>query len=116
MSKIIGIHHITLHPGVKLEDFTAFLKRAVPAVEAWPGVRTTILVADRGHYAGQLIHLLEFDDLATRDRYFPADGSPGDALPRLGAMASFIAEWQQYATFADGTNVKWGDFLPLSGF
>lgn len=116
MSKVIGIHHIALHPGVKLEEFQAFLQRATPTVEQWPGVRTTIFIADRGHYTGQLLHLLEFDDLETRNRYFPLEGTPGEALARLTAMAAFIAEWQQYATFADGTNVKWGDFLPLGGF
>lgn len=115
MAKVIGIHHISLRPGVQLADFQAFLQRAAPTVAAWPGVKTTILVADRGHYAGQLLHLLEFDNLETRNRYFPVENVPGEAAQRLGAMADVIAEWQQYATFADG-QIQWGDFVPIGGF
>jgi hypothetical protein len=40
-----------------------------------------------------LLHLLEFDDVAARDCYFPMDSSPGKALPRLTEMVSFSAEW-----------------------
>ncbi len=89
--------------------------RAAPSVEPWPGVTSSILVADRGHYAGQLLHVLEFDDIETLNRYFPVENTPGEAVQRLAAMAGFIAEWQQYATFANG-EIQWGDFVRIGRF
>jgi hypothetical protein len=115
MAKVFGLHHIALRPGVTLAEFEAFLQRALPSIAPWPRVKSHILVADRGHFTGQLLHLLEFDDVETRNRYFPVEGTPGEALQRLATMGNVIAEWQQYATFADGV-VAWSDYVPLGEF
>lgn len=113
MAKVFGIHYISLRRGVQMADFEAFLKRATPLVPPWPGVRHYVGKGDRGDRVGRLILIIEYESVEVRNHYFP-DGAPSPAAQQhLDAMADFIAEWQQYASFPN-ESVLWTDYVVIS--
>jgi hypothetical protein len=48
-----------------------------------PGVKASLLKADRGARAGQYLWMFEFDSVEIRDRYFPGPQSISDELKKL---------------------------------
>lgn len=100
MAKVFGDFHIIVLPGVEIEQFEAFIARAVPTVEPWPGIRSYVLKGERGDRVDRLHYLIDMASEEIRLRYFP-DGKNNsvEGMQRLGDMADFIAEWETLATF-----------------
>ena len=74
MPKVYGIHVVELNEGVTAAAFEQFVvERFLPALpfDRTPGVKASLLRADRGDRMGKYIFLFEFDSAPTRDRYFP---------------------------------------------
>lgn len=98
------------------EAFEQFLARAVPSVSPWPGMKSYVAKGDRGDRAGHYTLIFEFDDVATRNRYFPQPDVLGpEAQQHLAAWMPFVIEWQQYATWA-GSPTVFTDYVVLGEF
>lgn len=116
MAKILSVQHLALRPGVQPEAFEQFLDRAMPALTPWPGMKSYVAKGDRGDRAGHYTLIFEFDDVATRNRYFPqADVLGPEAQQHLAAWLPFVTEWQQYATWA-GSPTVFTDYVVLGEF
>jgi hypothetical protein len=75
MARLLGVHPIELKPGVSVEEFERFLRQEWRPADI-PGVRTSIVKADRGRHAGGHAFVIECDS-AVRDRYWPTPGAGG---------------------------------------
>lgn len=113
MTKVFGVHYITLKTGVKIEQFEEFLQRAAPMVESWPGVRSHVAKGERGDRTGRPMYIVVFDSVEVRDYYLPPNAPFSlDAQERFAAMGDFIVEWEQYATFG-GDPILWTDYAVI---
>lgn len=86
MAKVFGIHVIELSEGTTPEFFEKFvIEQFLPALplSLTPGVKASLLKADRGARADQYLWMFEFDSVETRDKYFPRPQSISDELKRL---------------------------------
>jgi hypothetical protein len=77
------VREIELRPGVDPGEFERFVAEEWYRAWRWRGVRLRVLKGDRGARVGKYLLLMEFDDVATRDRYFPPPGGPSEATRRL---------------------------------
>jgi hypothetical protein len=83
MAKVVAIHEIELHPGVKEEDYERFFtEEFAPAYSAVPGWKITLLKGDRGARAGKYVVTVEIESVETRDRHYPAPDQPSEELQR----------------------------------
>ncbi len=116
MAKVISVQHLVLRPGVQPAAFEEFLVRAVSGVAPWPGMKSYVAKGDRGDLVGQYALIFEFDDVATRNRYFPQPDVLGpEAQQHLEKWLPFVSEWQQYATWAGSPSV-FTDYMVLGEF
>ena len=93
MAKVISVQHLLFRPGVQPAAFEEFLARALPAVAPWPGMKSAVAKGDRGDRAGQYTLIFEFDDVATRNRYFPQPDVLGPAAQEhLEQWLPFVTE------------------------
>jgi hypothetical protein len=84
--KVYGFHRVNLRPSVDPLTFERFaLEQFLPALNALnaPGVEFHVLKADRGVRESEFIFMMVFDDVETRDRYFPQPDHPSDELIAL---------------------------------
>jgi hypothetical protein len=92
MSKVLGVHHVTLKDGVTGEALEQFFQSEYQALVApISGLKVSLLKEDKGVRTGSYLVLLECDSVETRDRLFPSSGQPPEeAQPvfRLGDFAS----------------------------
>lgn len=86
MAKVYGIHVVELNEGITPEFFEKFVRETfLPALplKATPGVKASLLKADRGERMNKYVWLFEFDDVQTRDRYFPQANTASPELLEL---------------------------------
>jgi len=95
MAKVYGIHVVELSEGITPEFFERFVaEQFLPSLplDKTPGVRASLLKGDRGARAGQYVFLFEFDNVETRDRYFPEQLRISPELAELIAPLRAVAE------------------------
>lgn len=116
MAKIISIQYLVLRPGVKAEEFEQFVARTTPTIIPWPGMRSYVAKGDRGDRDGKYALFFEFDDVETRNHYFPQPDVLGvDAQQYLANWLPFIAEWERYTTWA-GSPTVFTDYVVFGEF
>jgi hypothetical protein len=71
MSKLYGIHPISLRPGVKAADFEKFVKEELPAAVSYPGWEMRILKGERGEREDKYLVLIETESIEARNRFAP---------------------------------------------
>lgn len=102
MAKVYGIHVVELNRGVTPAAFEQFVvTRFLPALpfDKTPGVKASLLRADRGARLNEYVFLFEFDSVATRDRYFPEPQRVSEELLRLIAPLRELSEmWTALST------------------
>lgn len=114
MAKVFGIHYITIKTGATLAEFEAYIARATPHFEPWPGVDSYVTKGERGDRKDRLLYVVDFESIETRNRYFPAAQTYSvEALERFAAYENFMPEWEQYATFG-GDPVLWTDYVVIA--
>ena len=95
MARVYGIHVVELNEGTSCEFFESFVtERFLPALplNKTPGVRASLLKGDRGARANQYVFLFEFDDVETRNRYFPGELEISQELAELIAPLREVSE------------------------
>ena len=102
MARVFGIHIIDLNPGVTPEFFERFvIEQFLPALplDRTPGVKASLLKADRGARVNQYLWMFEFDDIEVRNRYFPEPQSISEELKALIAPLHELAQiWDAAST------------------
>jgi len=107
MTRVIGIHHLELNPGVTpqaLEEF--FQQEFLPSMSKLPDVKASLFKGDKGDRLGQYMLLFEFDSLEAREQFFV------DEADRSPEIAHVLQSWDQLAAFK--TTSSWGDFVTVS--
>jgi hypothetical protein len=104
MARILGIHRLTLNPGVSPEAFERFLGEEWKAPSIFPGWQFSVARADRGEGAGQYAAIIEIESVAARDRYAPASGQPSEEDRQAGgaALRKEAEQWARYASSPGG--------------
>jgi hypothetical protein len=98
MTKVYGIHVVELREGITPEFFEKFVtEQFLPALplDKTPGVRASLLKGERGARIHQYVFLFEFDNIDTRNRYFP------EPLRISQELAELIAPLRDVATVWD---------------
>ena len=102
MSKVFGMHMISLLPGVKAEDFEKFVMEEVYPVPNPEGWKNYLLKGDRGDREGKYLWMSEFESVEARDRLFPSPGEMSkEAQQFLEAQAAVLEKWATFATPLD---------------
>ena len=100
--RVYGLHVVNLRPSVDAATFEQFaLDQFLPALNALraPGVEFHLLKADRGVREGELIFMLVFDGVETRDRYFPQPGRASEELiAMIQPLCSLSGVWEGLST------------------
>jgi hypothetical protein len=113
MPSVYGLHRVRLRPGVDPEEFERFaLSEFLPALQALhvPGVQFALLKAERGAEAGEYQFMMVFDDIATRDRYFPEETRASDELIALIQPLRALSEvWEQLSSREKTDWLRLGD-------
>lgn len=101
MAAVIGIHHLSLKPGVTDEQAYTMAARLTRDLSA-PGVRSRVGKGDRGPQAGQYVLILEVDSVETRDGYFPLSGeASAEYSQRLAPLAGLMEQAEAVFVFPD---------------
>lgn len=74
MAKVFGFILFELLPNVSLADYEAFVAQASVGGFDRPGMAFHFVKADRGEWKGRHAFLLQFEDVAARNRLFPVAG------------------------------------------
>jgi hypothetical protein len=102
MAKIYGVHTISLRLGASAEEFERFVNEEVNGMSMYDGWKLMVLKGDRGDRVGRFLVLFEIDDVASRDRYAPADGSTTPETERFlqnhPELQTIAERWSQFAT------------------
>ena len=105
MAQVLGIHEIDLGPTADAAEFER-LGAAAAAAAAPEGLTIRLLKAERGARLGQYLLVLEFDDLAARDRYFPASETESENLLEYLRQHPDLAQaWDALQSFEPSTDV-----------
>jgi len=77
----VSSYELTLKDSVTFQQFVDFMqKKYVPEFEkSMPGVKLSLLFGDRGENKFKYGELLVFDDVKTRDKYFPTESDTVDS-------------------------------------
>lgn len=103
MAKVFGIHVVELNAGTTPDFFERFVvEEFLPALplRRTPGVKASLLRADRGARANQYLWMFEFDSVEIRDRYFPEPQKISDELKAL------IEPLHELAQIWDGASTR----------
>ena len=92
MSKVFGIHAITLQPGVTPDAFEQVIAEALRQWPEFEGFTISVAKGDRGVHAGKYIMVYEIESIATRNRYFPAPGMLSEEAQQASARALPVFE------------------------
>jgi hypothetical protein len=102
VAKVYGIHVVELNAGTTPEFFERFvIEQFLPALplHRTPGVKASLLRADRGARANQYLWMFEFDSVEIRDRYFPQPQRISDELKALIEPLHELAQiWDRAST------------------
>jgi hypothetical protein len=102
LPSVYGLHRVRLRPGVDPEEFERFtLSEFLPALQALhaPGVQFALLKAERGAESGEYQFMMVFDDVATRDRYFPEETRASEELIALVEPLRALSEvWERLSS------------------
>lgn len=112
---VLSMREFELKPGVKAEDFDAFVRKemADDIAKDVAGMKMYVLKGDRGARKGAYILVWEFDSMASRDHYFPKEGgwknpafqqASKQMMTVMGKFSSYIREsavYTDYVTIAD---------------
>jgi len=94
MSKVFGMHTITLHPGVKAEEFERFVAEKVS-----PVLNAKLLKGDRGEREGKYLVMFEMASVEARDQLYPAPGEMSEEAQQFFAThAALVEKWETFAT------------------
>ena len=108
MSKVFGMHMISLRPGVKAEDFEKFVLEEMYPVPNFEGWKEYLLKGDRGDREGKYLWMIEIESVETRDRVFPAPGELSkEAQQFLEAQAAVFEKWATMATAMDSISTDY---------
>ncbi len=95
MSKVFGMHTITLHPGVKAEEFERFVLEEVSLVFT----NAKLLKGDRGEKEGTYLAMFEMASVEARDQLYPAPGEMSEEAQQFFAThAALVEKWETFAT------------------
>ena len=102
MSRVLGIHMITLRPGVKAEDFERFVTEEVYLLPWFEGWGFYLLKGDRGDREGKYVVMWEIESVEARDRYAPTPDQYSEEFDRFMEphAAEFEKVFEKWATFA----------------
>jgi hypothetical protein len=111
---VFSMREFELKPGVKAEDFDAFVRKEMAGVIAKDvtGMKMRILKGDRGARKGAYLLVWEFDSLAARNHYFPKEGGWSNpafqqVLNQMRAvMGKFSAYVREQAAYTDYVTVS----------
>ena len=94
MSRLVGIHYLTLHEGITPEAFEQFVRDEVPNyVKLTPaGWTYRVLKGVRGQRKDQYTVLIEIPDATTRDALMDENGQPLES-PTSPEYAAFRDKW-----------------------
>lgn len=102
MAKVFGMHLITLHPGVKAEDFEKFVMEEVYSVASFEGFNYYLLKGDRGDREGKYLWMIEVESVEVRNRIFPSPGGMSkEAQQFFETHAAVFEKWANFATPMD---------------
>ena len=105
MSKVLGMHEITLGDGADAAEFER-LAGAVVGLPAPPGMAVKILKGDRGARTGQYTLVIEMDSIEVRDHYFPIEHEESPELLAFYAANPDASEaWQRFTSFEPSSDV-----------
>ncbi len=101
MSKVWGMHMVTLRPGIKAEDFEKFMMTDVAKLPMYDGWKVRLLKGERGERKGEYMVLIEIDSLEARNRFSP---EPDKASPEADEFDKSHPEgnqvFEKWATLA----------------
>ena len=108
MAKVFGFIQFELLPNVSPADYEAFVAQTGAGEFDRPGMAFHFVKADRGARKGQNALILEFDDVAARDRLFPVEGggTPDDEFAgRMKALLSGMGKLVGPLSFSDYVHI-----------
>jgi hypothetical protein len=76
MSNVVGVHRLSLRPGVAEKVFLAFMKREVIPLYDALGLSNAIYKVCRGDDLGHFVWVVDIPDQETYDHYFPPEDCP----------------------------------------
>jgi hypothetical protein len=83
MARVFSLHDYELRPEVDAAEFERLFAAEVAPSPTPPGFKARLLKGDRGVRDGKFLVLMEFEDVDTRDRYFPATDEVSEELRRF---------------------------------
>ena len=109
---VMGLHHMVLREGIDRSEAERFLKEHYfPGWrDAMPGSRVFMLEGERGAKAGSFVFFWIFEDVETRDRYFPAEDGPTEEYAKYrSTLDELYGEdgFPKYATWEEGTSTDY---------
>ena len=98
MSRVVGIHQLTLKEGIASEAFEKFFKEEFIVLGAdLSGVKSSLFKGDKGNREGEYMMLVEFESVETRDRLFPRSGEvPKEAQSSFRIFDYVSSDWTDY--------------------
>ncbi len=77
MSKVYGMHRLTLKPGADAEEFERVVQECYPALDRIPDMRWRLLKGYEGDRQGKYLALYEFDSVERLRSYIPVHMGEG---------------------------------------
>ena len=115
MAKLIAVHTMALRPGVTREMYEQFIRDHKAEWKDLPGVTGYSSYCDRGERAGKIAAIYVFDDVATRDRYFPASGQMStEAQAWFDSNADYFAKYREIATLPGDSEYAFSDYVVVA--
>ena len=110
----VGVHEMTLNPDVSMNQFIDFYNnKYVPELDKnWPGIKTYLMIGDRGENKNKLGMILIFESVAVRDKYYPVEDEEtlSDAVKAANEkMKVMDAEMSKYVI--SGTRTTYTDWI-----
>ena len=105
---VMGLHHMVVKEGADRAAFEGFLREEFfPAWrDAMPGSRVFMLEGERGAKAGTFAFLWVFEDLETRNRYWPEADESTEEYKELHSKLDWVFsedKFPKYAMWEEGT-------------
>jgi len=116
MSKVFGIHRVTLRPGISGKQFEKFYHDKMASGTMYPGWKVHLLKADRGEHEGEYAVLFEMDSVQARDRYSPSPNKFSKEAEQFNQahpeMVTLLEEWGKLAS-TPGDNDIYTDYVTV---
>ena len=109
----VNSYELILNDNVTLDQFLAFTQQKyIPEIEKIvPGIKVYVLTGDRGENKFRYGELMVFDDVATRDKYYPKEDDTATSEASRALMPKLMPLGIEYNKFVKSMNRVYTDWI-----